>query len=92
VIPDEAVEAAARAMALATIHGRFWSSYEWDSGVMSDRHKGPFRIAARAALEAAAPDLMAQAWAEGVQDTANQNALPEAWTTQMLEDNPYRAE
>jgi hypothetical protein len=71
VIPDAAVEAAARCMALATIHGRFWSSYEWDSGVMSDRHKEPFRTAARAALEAAAPHLIQiakrDAWDEGWQ-------------------------
>lgn len=37
-------------------------------------------------LEAA----LADAWAEGVQNTANRNALPEAETAQMLEDNPYR--
>lgn len=35
--------------------------------------------------------LMAEAWAEGVQDVSNLNALPEAETARMLDDNPYTA-
>ena len=33
--------------------------------------------------------FLEKAWAEGVQDTANRNALPESETAQMLEENPY---
>lgn len=41
-------------------------------------------------MSALVEQAKADAWAEGVQDTANRNALPEAETAKMLEDNPYR--
>jgi len=66
VIPDAAVEASAKAMALRD-HADLvaWKAYMGD---------------ARAALEAAAPHLMAEAWDEGRR----------AWDN-YDDDNPYRS-
>jgi hypothetical protein len=65
VIPDEAVEAAARAQ-----YGN--DVLSWDDGEAApewecedDSLQEMYRAAARIALEAAAPHLMAEAWAEG---------------------------
>jgi len=65
VIPEAAVEAAARA--ICAERGE-WSIFEWDQDVISPRYKVKYIKQARAALEAAAPHLIqaakAEAWDE----------------------------
>jgi len=63
-ISDEAVEAAARAIALDRSSVDWMSAEEWD-GILPDRYKETYRSKARAALKAAAPFIAAQAWDEG---------------------------
>ena len=78
MIPDEAVEAAARAYWDG--HYKTTSDPEWRDAVASphrDDETGQVRDMMRAALEAAAPHLMAAAWDECV-------ASDTAWI------NPYR--
>lgn len=57
VIPDEAVEAAARAAAKDDAEPNWYLDTE--------RFRDAWRIRMRAALEAAAPHLLAAAWDEG---------------------------
>lgn len=56
MIPDEAVDAAARALDPQTMGS---------GGPLAEKLKGQARAEARRALEAAAPFLMARAWDEG---------------------------
>lgn len=82
MIPEDAVESAAKALAL----GGFYSEKEWNE-ITLDKKKEPFRKHARIALEAAAPLLMEQAWNEGFdvgKDDDNWGDGAKAW------DNPYR--
>jgi hypothetical protein len=64
VIPAEAVEAAAKALATDRKAEHWFSEEEWE-GIIADQYKEPYRRKARAALEAAAPYMLAQAWEEG---------------------------
>jgi len=76
VIPDEAVEAAAKASFAAR------GGVDWDS--QSEHLRSTETAFTRAALEAAAPHLMAAAWDEGYR---------ECYERQMYEPvpvNPYR--
>jgi hypothetical protein len=57
VIPDEAVEAAAKALDPHTMGS---------AGQVAEKFKEATRAEARRALESAAPYLMAEAWDEGV--------------------------
>jgi hypothetical protein len=64
VIPADAVEAAAKALATDRKAEHWFSEEEWE-GIIADQYKEPYRRKARAALEAAAPYILAQAWEEG---------------------------
>lgn len=80
-IPDEAVEAALEAMEdmAFLINGELGTVYRHD--------------AIRAALEAAAPFLMGQAWDEGAESTRDfQNRFWAAEDLALPPANPYRAE
>lgn len=57
-IPDEAIEAAARALALDREAAHWMSEQEWD-GIIPDRYKELYRRQARLALQAAAPFIEA---------------------------------
>jgi hypothetical protein len=61
VIPDEAVEAAARALWSPSNEGDTWESEH-------EPYKDHTRAEAKRALEAAAPHLMAAAWERGQAD------------------------
>lgn len=92
-ISDEAVEAAAKALARhkwPTAIG-VWESF--GQGMQDD-----FRDQARAALEAAAPYIAAQAWDEGAKaesETGCELATPCgecAWCRGAMAPNPYRSQ
>lgn len=85
-IPDEAVEAAARAMVGAS---KNWSLEEWDAPFIPERYKDRYRTQARAALEAAAPHLMGQAWDEGEGAGGLNHAAEECPELEQIK-NPYR--
>ena len=70
MIPDEAVEAAARVLALDQKAAHWFSDQEWD-GIIPDRYKEPYRRQARAALEAAAPHMTERAYNAGHLDGMN---------------------
>lgn len=53
-VPNEAVEAAAKALALDQKSANWMSEQEWDS-IIPERYKESYRRQARLALEAAAP-------------------------------------
>lgn len=55
MIPDEAVEAAARGIALLNLSSKPW-------GAIGEEVKNTFRDDARAALAAATPFMLAEAW------------------------------
>jgi hypothetical protein len=61
MIPEEAVAAAAKGIASANLRGRAWDECD-------DELRNHFRRDARAALEAAAPHIMAAAWERGRED------------------------
>ena len=79
VIPDEAVEAAAKVLALVMRGKKFEGMDEYTQAFISDT--------AKVALEAAAPHMMAGAWDEGA-------AAGLGWDENRGEDfatpNPYR--
>jgi hypothetical protein len=58
VIPAEAVEAAAKGLAAANLRFKPWDD-------LDDVARNHFMRDARAALEAAAPYMLAEAWEEG---------------------------
>jgi hypothetical protein len=78
VIPEEAVEAAAKA-----IFAQQYDPDEWTSAVTGTRDR--CKRDARVALEAAAPRLMSAAWEEGRQ------AEEDAGTLTRSTPNPYDA-
>lgn len=92
-ISKEAIEAAARAAYIAD--NLCWDGAEaaWDDMGGSERsfERAGWEIAARAALEAAAPLLMAQAWDEG-ELAGYENAKVEEWPLVAPNENPYRKE
>ena len=90
-IPEEAIEAAARAM-----HPEVWDKAlfvreygEMAGRVHMRRAQKEWLGIARAALEAAAPLLMAQAWDEG---RAHGAVWPYGHRGLATDDNPYRKE
>ena len=92
-IPEEAIEAAARAM-----HPEVWDKAlfvreygEMAGRVHMRRAQKEWLGIARAALEAAAPMLMAQAWNEGAK--AMMRAVSEEQSVSfIMPNNPYRKE
>jgi hypothetical protein len=79
VIPDDAVEAAARAMAPNEFGWGRWPDH--------------YRERARKALEAAAPHLVAEArsaWHDAVSETYIEGAISAAAADLLWARNPYR--
>jgi len=77
-VPDEAVEAAAKALAIVA-----WGEWEYVPTAL----RGRMRRDARITLEAAAPFIAAQAWDEGW----NAFARYDSDQRQSYPDNPYRS-
>ena len=78
MIPDEAVEAAAR-----QLFDQDKGEVSW--GEVSDEIRNYYRYEARKILEAAAPHLMAAAWEEGRVDGRDEER-----SGYENADNPYR--
>jgi len=84
-VPDEAVEAAAKAASKDDAEPNWY--------LETERFRNTWRIRMRAALEAAAPILMSEAWDEGVNDgtwNAEHHFQIANGTRQEIE-NPYRS-
>ena len=90
-IPEEAIEAAARVAFPSA-----WEEAEWRNAWHAESYRAHMKWArkraldqARAALEAAAPMLMAQAWNEGAK--AMMRAVSEEQSVSFIApNNPYR--
>jgi hypothetical protein len=86
VIPDAAVEAAARAAYGAADN---YGLTHWED--LSESRRGPYERIARAALEAAAPHMLAakaEAWDEG--ESSGQDNSAAYQTGGEVARNPYR--
>lgn len=83
MIPDEAVEAAARASFALTYDPSAW-------GAISVHIRLQFLEEARASLEAAAPFIAAQAWDEGMNDAWNNSETMQVSLQALRAMNPYR--
>ena len=90
-ISKEAIEAAARAAYMADNAEWEGAGEAWDDmgGSEPCLERALREISARAALEAAAPLLMAQAWDEG---RAHGAIWPYGYRGLGADDNPYRKE
>ena len=94
MIPDEAVEAAAKAL-YVTERGPWVSGgglvtggTPWGTSREASE-RDDYERRARAALEAAAPHLMAEAWDEGYDRAETDHYETGFWTTR-LRANPHR--
>ena len=85
MIPDEAVEAAAKVLFDASPISR--GHQPWGDA-MGERIRQQFIADARIALEAAAPFIAAQAWDEGEQ-AGYINHANEQWSGASPMNNPY---
>jgi hypothetical protein len=83
VIPDEAVEAAAVGISSALFRNKEWAR-------LDEEARQQFRRDARAALESAAPHLLAQGWDEAVTTLYMGNAINQDHMKTMWTQNPYR--
>lgn len=86
MIPDEAVEAAAVGISSALFRNEDWAS-------LGEESRNQFRRDARAALEAAAPHLMAaasSAWHDAVSEVYVEGAISGAAADVLYARNPYR--
>jgi len=95
-IPDAAVEAAAEAIAKAD---GSWAEGEWEDPDVAEKLRDEVRRWARAALEAAAPHMLAESWESGA--VAGWKQSGEGWNAEYpdestgkcsvdLSENPYR--
>jgi len=84
MIPEEAVEAAARAILAAGNHVGGWDNLPT---FMQDQLVRD----ARAALEAAAPHMLEEAWEEGYDAGKDWGDKAAKWFAPDEPENPYRA-
>ena len=91
MIPDAAVEAAARAMAPAVWGPSVWqfAAHGEAPADARDRVQQQALKDARAALEAAAPHMLAEVWDEGFEDGKRQDAEGDDGPRFV---NPYRSQ
>ena len=83
MIPDAAVEAAARGMLANSNWGDRWDD-------LSDLHKGWWRAQATFALEAAAPHMLADAWEAGWKASSGWGIYIDMGGDEPNTDNPYK--
>jgi len=93
-VSDAAVEAAARAMAPAVWGPSVWqfAAHGEAPADARDRVQQQALQDARAALEAAAPHMLAEAWDEGSVAGWVESGLPHSWNAEnkLRNSNPYR--
>lgn len=90
-IPDEAIEAVKSVLRDEGLDEKGGNPHSWrcEFPDLYPNHCTCVDDLARAALEAAAPLLMAQAWDEG-EEAGYANAKAEDWPTFPQHSNPYR--
>ena len=81
MIPAEAVEAAAKMMAMSSAEA--WSDEQWDNPRVHDAYRQPWRDEARRILEAAAPHMMAEVLEEAA--CAAEDPSPEDMDTYFID-------